>query len=143
MPGQPQIFDQSNFGEALWGGLAGPVSNPPSTSFAIPNIIATPADNIPFAFTVPSLIDLTITIDFTRLLEPTETISGFVITPSSSLLTVINSTNGTNTVSTYINNSLQNGQTASVLFAFTGTLGTEQSRTVTLTSYDTGATITL
>src|ERR1700722_15207105 len=116
--GAPQEFGQTDFAEGLWGGEAAVTpSNPPSTSFAIPYIVVTPPDSIPFTSEVPSLQSITITFDFTRLLGSGETISSFLFTPSTGL-TVSNTSQSGDIVSAFMVSTLINGESATVLCSF-------------------------
>ncbi len=138
------IFSNFNFGEGEWGGPspAAP-SGPVNTALSNPYLVATPVDSIPLTFEIPSGLNIQITWDFTRLLAATETISGFAVTPSSSLITVIATASGSKTVSAYLGNTMQNGQTVSVLCNFTGSLTTQNGRYVTFNAYNNGASIVI
>ena len=143
--GLPQNFDQTDFAEGLWGGptVPAPVVGPPTTSLSGPDLVATPVDHIPVTWEIPSGLAITATWDFTRLLAPGETISGFAVVSYNSLITVITSISGAATVSSYMNTTLMNGQICPVTCNFTGTLGTQNGRAITFIAYDNGAHIVI
>ncbi len=117
-------------------------SNPPQTSFAIPYIVATPSDYIPFTLEVPSLRSITISFDFIRLLGSGETISTSAFAVSSGL-TVSNTFTSGDMSSAFIASTLINGESATVLCSFVGSAGTRNARRATLIAYDAGESILL
>jgi hypothetical protein len=108
-----------------------------------PYLVATPVDHIPVTWEIPAGLAITATWDFTRLLAPTETIIGASVVALNSLITVITSITGTFSVAAYINNTMANGQICSVTCNFTGSLGTQNGRTITFIAYDNDAHIVI
>jgi hypothetical protein len=146
MVGQPQQFDQTNFGEGLFGGNPSPPSpNPPQTSFSVPSIICTPVDHIPFCFEIPSAQSITISFDFTRLLYPGESLQSFnfATSPGLAVSNIYPSPASGAIASAFITNSTINGKLSYITCSFIGSIGTQNARVATLVSYDSGERVSL